>query len=239
MHPSDFGARQRSLLDMRMADEGDHDAETSTEGRRPSMAETQDTYPGAWYKRTFDLSVLVAAHILLLPVWLALWILIPLAIWIGDRGPVFYTQVRVGRHGNLFRLVKFRTMIRGAEDYTGPVWAADSDWRVTPIGRVLRRFRLDEVPQVVNIWRGEMSLVGPRPERPELVEEFSRTVPRFSMRLRVRPGVAGLAQVQGSYSTRPRDKLRYDNLYIDNLGPVLDVKLLVRSFWAVLRGSCR
>ena len=229
---------EHSVLDVRMAGEGDHDAGTSKE-RRLSKARAQDRDSRGRYKRPFDLLVLILAHVAFLPVWIALWIIIPLAIWLGDRGPVFYTQVRVGRHGNLFRLVKFRTMIRGAEDYTGPIWAADSDRRITPIGRILRPFRLDEVPQVVNIWRGEMSLVGPRPERPELMEEFSRTLPQFSMRLRVRPGVAGLAQVQGSYSTSPRNKLRYDNLYIENIGSFLDLKLLVRSLWAALRGSYR
>ena len=221
-----------------MTGESDHDDGTSKE-RRLSEAQAQDKDASDGYKRPFDLLVLIAAHVIFLPLWVALWIVIPLAIWLGDRGPVFYTQIRVGRQGNLFRLFKFRTMIRGAEDHTGPVWAAESDWRVTPIGRVLRQFRLDEAPQVVNIWRGEMSLVGPRPERPELMEEFSRTLPQFSMRLRVRPGVAGLAQVQGSYSTSPRNKLRYDNLYIENLGPFLDLKLLVRSLWAALRGSYR
>ena len=227
-----------SVLDVRMAGEDDHDDGISRE-RRPSEAQTEDRASADGYKRPFDLLVLIAAHVIFLPVWAALWTVIPLAIWLGDRGPVFYTQVRVGRHGNLFRLVKFRTMMTGAEDYTGPVWAADKDWRVTPIGRILRPFRLDELPQVVNIWRGEMSLVGPRPERPELMEEFSRTLPQFSMRLRVRPGVAGLAQVQGSYSTSPRNKLRYDNLYIENLSLLLDLKLLVRSFWAASRGSYR
>ena len=147
------------------------------------------------YKRPFDLTIIVLAHILLLPLFAVLWIGIPLAIWLGDRGPPFYLQERVGRSGKRFQVIKFRTMVSDAESETGPVWAAERDSRTTRVGRFLRAFRLDELPQVINILRGEMSVVGPRPERPELVERFSRDVPGFSERVRVRPGVAGLAQV--------------------------------------------
>jgi len=150
---------------------------------------------------------------------------------------VFYTQMRVGKNGRPFRVVKFRTMIKDAEDTTGPVWATADDWRLTSVGRVLRQFRLDELPQVLNILKDEMSLVGPRPERPALVEKFSEQLPEFSTRLRVRPGIAGLAQARGRYSTRPRDKLRYDKLYIDKMNPLMDVKLLFMSVWVALHGS--
>ena len=190
-----------------------------------------------WYKRPFNLTIIIAAHVLLLPVWLALWVSIPLAIWLSDGGPVFYTQTRVGKNGRPFRVVKFRTMIIDAEDSTGPVWAMADDWRLTVVGRVLRQFRLDELPQVLNILKDEMSLVGPRPERPALVEKFSEQLPEFSTRLRVRPGIAGLAQARGRYSTRPRNKLRYDKLYIDKMSPLLDIKLLFMSVWVALRGS--
>ena len=191
------------------------------------------------YKRPFDLTIIVLAHILLLPLFAVLWIGIPLAIWLGDRGPPFYLQERVGRSGKRFQVIKFRTMVSDAESETGPVWAAERDSRTTRIGRFLRAFRLDELPQVINILRGEMSVVGPRPERPELVERFSRDVPGFSERVRVRPGVAGLAQVRGTAQTRPRDKLRYDNLYIETLNPWMDIKLLVLSVWVVLRRCLR
>lgn len=186
------------------------------------------------YKRPFDLAILFLAHILLLPLWLALWGILPLAIWLTDRGPIFYTQVRVGLNGKLFRIVKFRTMIIEAERSTGPVWAAPKDLRTTSIGRMLRRFRLDEMPQIINIWKGDMSLVGPRPERPELVEEFTKVIPNFGRRLRIRPGFAGLAQVRGGYATRPSDKLRYDNLYIAKMSPWLDTRLLVLAVLVVL-----
>ena len=189
------------------------------------------------YKRAFDLATIILAHVLLFPLFAALWIVIPLVIWLGDRGSVFYVQERVGRSGRRFNVKKFRTMNREAESQTGPVWAADQDRRATKVGRFLRTFRLDELPQVINILKGEMSIVGPRPERPELVEQFSREVPTFSDRLRVRPGVAGLAQVQGNAQTRPRDKLRYDNLYIETLSPCMDIRLLFLSVWVVLRRS--
>ena len=191
------------------------------------------------YKRPFDLTIIILAHLLLFPLFLVLWVGIPLAIWIGDRGPVFYLQERVGRSGRRFDVIKFRTMILDAESQTGPIWAAERDSRTTRVGGVLRILHLDELPQVINIVRGEMSVVGPRPERPELVERISRDVPGFSERVRVRPGVAGLAQVRGTAQTRPRDKLRYDNLYIETLSPWMDVKLLFLSVWVVLRRCLR
>ena len=191
------------------------------------------------YKRPFDLAVIILAHLLLFPLFMVLWIGIPLAIWLGDRGPPFYFQERVGRSGKRFQVIKFRTMVSDAESETGPVWAAERDSRTTRVGRFLRALRLDELPQVINILRGEMSVVGPRPERPELVERFSRDVPGFSERIRVRPGVAGLAQVRGTAQTRPRDKLRYDNLYIGTLSPWMDIKLVVLSVWVVLRRCLR
>ena len=191
------------------------------------------------YKRPFDLALIILAHIALFPFFVVLWIGIPIVIWIGDRGPIFYVQERVGRNGRRFNVLKFRTMIMDAESETGPVWAEERDRRATPAGRVLRKLHLDELPQVVNILKGEMSIVGPRPERPELVERFSREVPTFSERLRVRPGVAGLAQVRGSAQTHPRNKLRYDNLYIETLSPWMDIKLLFLSVVAALKRSVR
>ena len=191
------------------------------------------------YKRPFDLAIIILAHLLLFPLFVVLWIGISLAIWVGDRGSVFYLQERVGRSGRRFNVIKFRTMILDAESQTGPIWAEERDSRTTRVGRILRILHLDELPQVINILKGDMSVVGPRPERPELVERFSRDVPGFSERIRVRPGVAGLAQVRGTAQTRPRDKLRYDNLYIETLSPWMDIKLLVLSVWVVLRRCLR
>ncbi len=198
-----------------------------------------DARLGDGYKRAFDLAILVVSLVVLFPVWIVLCAVIPLAIWLGDRGPVFYAQRRVGRGGREFTAFKFRTMFEGAEKLTGPIWAADHDPRITRVGKVLRPLHLDELPQILSIARGDMSLVGPRPERPELVRRFAEEVPGFSSRLRARPGLTGLAQVRGIYDSHPRDKLRYDNLYIRRLGPVLDLKLLAVTALVVLIGRSR
>ncbi len=195
-----------------------------------------DIPPNDGYKRPFDLAILAAAHILLLPVWVVLWTAVPLTIWLGDRGHVLYAQTRLGKDGRPFKMLKFRTMVVEAEAGAGAVWARRQDTRQTRVGKFLRRYRIDETPQVINMLRGEMSIVGPRPERPELHAEFERSTPGFGRRLRVRPGLGGLAQVRGRYSTRPRDKLRYDCLYIERMNPLLDLKLLAASVWVTMRG---
>ena len=153
---------------------------------------------------------------------------IAIAIRLGDGGPALYRQARLGRGGAVFGMLKFRTMAVGAEAATGPVWAPPDDARVTRVGRVLRRFHLDELPQAVNVLRGEMSLVGPRPERPELAARIERDLPGFADRLRVRPGVAGLAQAEGADWRDPVRKLRLDNLYIDVMNPWLDLRICAR-----------
>ena len=185
------------------------------------------------YKRPYDLAVVALSGLLLLPLWLLLWLAIPLAIRLGDRGPVFYTQARLGRGGKPFRIIKFRTMAPDAEEGLGPVWARVDDPRVTGVGRVLRATRLDELPQVVNVVRGEMSLVGPRPERPELAARFEAELPGFGERLAALPGIAGLAHVYGDSFTAPRDRLRYDRLYLARMSPRLDTWIILRSLWVV------
>ena len=202
------------------------------------VAETRPSVRNG-YKRCFDLSVLLLAHLLLFPVWAALWIAIPLAIRLSDRGPVFYIQERAGLNGRTFRAIKFRTMIPDAESETGPVWASANDPRTTRVGQFLRRLHLDELPQVINVLKGDMSLVGPRPERPDLAEQFTKENPGFARRLRVRPGIAGLAQVRGTYFLKPHCKLRYDNLYIENMCALMDFKLLLLSVWISLKALRR
>ena len=187
------------------------------------------------YKRAFDLLILLAAHVLLLPVFFALWIVIPLAIWLEDRGPVFYYQRRTGKGGRVFWLVKFRSMIADAEASTGPVWAFEHDDRVTRVGRFLRATALDELPQLINVLKGDLSMVGPRPERPELVEKFAQKIPHFLQRLQVKPGLTGVAQVYGRYSSLPRHKLHYDMLYIRKMSLLLDIKLLLVSVLVTVR----
>ncbi len=196
---------------------------------------TRDPMRRARYKRPFDLAVVFVSFWLLLPLWLLLAISIPLAIRLEDGGPVFFRQTRLGLDGEAFRLLKFRTMVVDAEQRLGPVWAARKDPRITAVGRVLRHLRFDELPQLAHVLRGEMSLVGPRPERPELTEQIELEVSGFRRRLRVRPGIFGLAQAAGGYHASPREKLRYDNLYIATMNPWLDLKLMAWCVLATLR----
>ncbi|MFZ5908137.1 MAG: sugar transferase [Nitrospirota bacterium] len=189
------------------------------------------------FKRPLDLAILLSAHLVLFPVWLLLWILIPLLIWLEDRGPVFYTQERVGRNGRVFRVYKFRSMIPDAEKQTGAVWASEHDPRVTKVGRVLRATAMDELPQLWNILKGDMSFVGPRAERPELVKKFAREIRNYRRRFEVRPGLTGVAQVYGRYDTPPRNKLRYDLLYVKKQSLLLDIKLILLSVWITLKGK--
>ncbi|MDP6665103.1 MAG: sugar transferase [SAR202 cluster bacterium] len=202
----------------------------------PENRASRPNSPNEAYKRPLDLVILFAAHVALAPLWLIMWLAIPLAIWLEDRGPVFYTQLRLGKGGRTFKVYKFRSMVRDAEEYTGAVWAADDDPRITKVGKLLRARALDELPQVINLWKGDLSLVGLRPERPGLAAEFAKELPRFSERLRVRPDLTGVAQVYGRYATRPRDKLRYDLLYIRKMSPQLDIKLLFMSVWLTATG---
>lgn len=181
-------------------------------------------------KRLGDMVVAITGLLILLPVIF----LIGFLVWATSGLPVLYSQERVGRHGKVFLLYKFRTMINNAEAETGPVWCNAQDNRVTPIGRFLRSFRLDEIPQLWNVLKGEMSLIGPRPERPFFVSQFAREEPLFRLREVVRPGITGLAQVIGSYDTDPRDKLVYDLMYIARCSPLLDLRTMARTVQTVL-----
>ena len=192
---------------------------------------------GGGYKRVFDLGAVALLLAALLPFWIALCAGIALALWIEGGGPVLYRQVRLGRGGRPFRILKFRTIPHGvAEPDEGPVCAAWRDAHTTPVGRVLRRLHLDELPQLVNVIRGEMSLVGPRPERPALAARIEREVPGFSRRLRVLPGIMGLAQARCRYDCDPRRKLEYDELYIRRMSPWLDVRVIGACIARVLAG---
>ena len=198
---------------------------------RTDLAESRDLgewpeIPRARYKRPFDLAVIALAGVVLAPVWLLLCVAIAMAIRQEDGGRIFYVQTRLGLAGRPFELLKFRTMVEEAEIATGPVWAAENDTRVTRVGRILRPLHLDEIPQILNIVKGDMSLVGPRPERPEIACELSRELPEFGSRLCVRPGIAGLAQARRRHYASARQKYRYDCLYIARMNPLLDLKLL-------------
>ena len=190
-----------------------------------------------YYKPLFDYFILVIAHVILFPLFLVLWATIPLAIWLNDRGPIFYAQTRLGKEGKPFKLYKFRSMIPDAERVTGAVLAGKDDLRITSIGKILRKRALDELPQVINMWKGDISLVGPRPERPELLEGIILSVPNYKDRLKVKPGLTGVAQIYGRYATCPRHKLMLDKIYMKSMSPCLDVKLLVLSVTLTLKAK--
>lgn len=180
-----------------------------------------------WYKLWFDLTLLVLSHALLFPAWLALWIIIPIIIWLEDRGPVFYRQSRVGKNGRIISVLKFRTMVKNA-DSIGPAWTTQGDPRVTRVGRLLRRTALDELPEILNIWKREMSFVGPRALDVTEQQYLEQTVSGFEARLQMLPGLTGLAQVYDS-TDDAREKLRYDSEYLSRMSPWLDMKLIVLS----------
>jgi exopolysaccharide biosynthesis polyprenyl glycosylphosphotransferase len=164
--------------------------------------------------------------------------LVALLNLLGNRGPLFYRQVRVGQGGRPFSVYKFRTMVMDAEKGTGAVWAQAHDPRVTPVGRLLRRARIDELPQVLNVLRGEMSLIGPRPERPEFVEALAQAIPFYKARHAVRPGLTGWAQVRYGYGNTVEDarvKLEYDLYYVRQAGFYLDALILLKTAAVVFR----
>jgi lipopolysaccharide/colanic/teichoic acid biosynthesis glycosyltransferase len=160
------------------------------------------------------------------------------AIAIDSRGPIFYSQERTGKAGRSIQIIKLRTMIHQAEVGVGPLWAVDSDPRITRIGRLLRKSRLDEVPQLLNVLKGEMSMVGPRPERPFFVERLQEQIPFYRARLAILPGLTGWAQVNYGYGSNENDalmKLKYDLYYIRHRSLLLDLLVLVRTVARVVR----
>jgi exopolysaccharide biosynthesis polyprenyl glycosylphosphotransferase len=179
-------------------------------------------------KRSLDIGISAVALLLLSPLFAA----IAIAIRLEDRGAVFYRQWRMGLDGRPFHILKFRSMVLGAEDESGPTWASPDDPRRTRRGRFLRRWSLDELPQLINVLRGDMSLVGPRPERPEFVREFKEKFPQYMLRHRVRAGMTGWAQVHGwRGNTSVTKRIEYDLYYIENWSLSLDIKIL----WMTLR----
>jgi lipopolysaccharide/colanic/teichoic acid biosynthesis glycosyltransferase len=187
------------------------------------------------FKRALDLLLAVLFLILLFP----FFPLIAIAIWLCDKGPVFYIQARVGQGGEIFNIYKFRTMRMDAEPF-GPRWASGlTDPRVIKCGNFLRRTRLDEIPQLLNIIRGEMSFVGPRPERPEFVEYLKRRLSCYELRHIVKPGLTGYAQIRYHYGASERDaleKLRYDLYYIKNRNFLVDLYIIIFTVTAIIRG---
>ena len=194
--------------------------------------ERQSLYPSV--KRVIDvLLTLVTA-----PLWIPLAVLTGLVVAVGSRGPVFFNQSRVGLRGKVFTLHKFRTMVPEAED-SGPQMATEDDPRLTRVGRVLRKYRFDELPQLWNVLKGDVSLVGPRPEQPLFVEQFTKSIPFYGDRLLIRPGITGWAQVNFGYADDEADtieKLTYDLYYVKHSSPWLDLHIFGKSIWTVLSG---
>ncbi|MEO2073956.1 MAG: sugar transferase [Bacillus sp. (in: firmicutes)] len=183
------------------------------------------------YKRIFDVIVSLLLLVITSPFCGVLFLLIPLT----SKGPALFKQERIGLNGKPYLIYKFRSMILDAEKRTGPVLATDRDPRITGIGRFIRAVRLDELPQLLNVLKGDMSLVGPRPEREYFIKQFKHKYPEYSYRLTVKPGITGLAQVLGNYTTPVDDKLRFDLLYVRNYSFLLDVKILLQTIRVVLQ----
>jgi exopolysaccharide biosynthesis polyprenyl glycosylphosphotransferase len=176
-------------------------------------------------KRTLDLCVAVIGFVCALPFMLVT----ALAIKISDGGTILYSQVRTGRDGKNFRVYKFRTMRADAEKYSGPMLAQENDPRITWLGRFLRAVRIDELPQIWNVLVGDMSIVGPRPERPFFVQQYIEEMPEYAYRHNVKPGITGLAQVYGKYNTTPFDKLVYDLMYIQRCNILTDLIIIIQT----------
>jgi exopolysaccharide biosynthesis polyprenyl glycosylphosphotransferase len=177
-------------------------------------------------KRLFDLLVALSGLVFFLP----LLALTALLLKLDSKGPVFYRQTRLGLDGRIFKMIKFRTMVCNAEKETGPIWSPQNDARVTRVGKILRKLSIDELPQLINVLTGDMSLVGPRPERPELVQKFKQSIPRYMLRHRVKTGMTGWAQVHGLRGNTPLDKrIEFDIYYIQNWTFRLDLEIIFRT----------
>jgi undecaprenyl-phosphate glucose phosphotransferase len=185
-------------------------------------------------KRLLDMVIATLALLLLTP----LFVVVAIAIWLTSGRPIFYTQDRIGQGGRLFKIIKFRSMRLDAESETGPIWASDHDTRCTRIGDWLRHANIDELPQLLNVLKGDMSLVGPRPERPTFVDEFRVTVPDYNLRHAVPGGMTGWAQVHGWRGrTSLRKRLQYDLDYIQRWSVALDLRILLMTVQHVFWGK--
>lgn len=184
------------------------------------------------FKRCIDFIMAVS---LLLPAAMLIFIF-GILIKLETPGPMFYKQERVGLMGKKIFVTKLRSMYTNAEDKTGAVWATKNDSRITRIGHFIRLTRIDELPQIMLVLKGDMSFIGPRPERPLFVEQFAKEVPGFEQRLRIKPGLSGLAQIRGGYDATPSEKLVDDLEYIDNFGLMEDIKIALQTISVVITG---
>jgi len=187
-------------------------------------------------KRVFDIIFSSIAIFFLSP----LFLLLAFGVKVTSRGPVFYTQDRVGKEGQLFKIYKYRTMVDEGENKTGVVWAQQSDPRLTRFGKFLRDHHLDELPQFVNVFRGDMSIIGPRPERPYFVDQFNEAIPGYHKRLQIKPGITGLAQTRQKYDVTlddVRKKLAMDLMYIKQMCWMVDVRIFLQTFRVLFTGK--
>ncbi len=217
--------------------------ETAVQERRQYLTGVAEATRAAklsgWYltaKRGMDIFVGVIGLILLSPFFLV----VAITIKLDSRGPAFFIQERIGRDGKPFMMYKFRTMVTGAEKKTGPVWAAEDDPRLTFMGRIFRKSKVDELPQLINLVKGNMTMVGPRPERPFFVNHFIERIPGYARRLDVLPGITGLAQLRNGYDQDAMDvirKLQFDITYIEKMSLWMDLRLLVETFMAIFTGK--
>ncbi|WP_025038873.1 exopolysaccharide biosynthesis polyprenyl glycosylphosphotransferase [Geobacillus sp. FW23] len=200
----------------------------------PYIVEKEQTkityYP--YIKRCLDIIV----SLLALPVAIPIIIIFAVIIKLETPGPAFFLQERVGLHGKYFKVIKLRSMRTNAEK-NGAQWAAKNDPRVTRVGAFIRKTRIDELPQLFNVLKGDMSLIGPRPERPMFTAQFNEEIPGFIDRLQVKPGITGWAQVNGGYDITPREKLELDRYYINNMSFWLDLKIIFKTIKVCLTGD--
>lgn len=187
----------------------------------------------SFIKRLFD----IVFSIFLSPIALMLIIIFGFLIKIEDNGTIFYSQMRVGKNLKEFKIYKLRSMVMNAEELSGSVWAEKDDPRITKVGKIIRKFRIDELPQLVNTLKGEMSVIGPRPERLDLTLKFENDHPGFIQRTQVKPGLTGLAQINGGYDISPSEKLKFDIEYMSNLSLVNEIKILVKTVLIVITGD--
>ena len=184
------------------------------------------------YQRVLDIVLSVIGLLIGIPLMVIFGILIK----VEDNGPITYKQERLGKGGKKFYIYKLRSMRTDAEKF-GAQWAEKDDPRITKVGKFIRKTRIDEIPQLFNILKGDMSIIGPRPERPSFTEEFNQEIPGFINRLAVKPGLTGWAQVNGGYEITPREKLIEDIYYIENRSVLLDLKILFKTIKVVLTGD--
>jgi exopolysaccharide biosynthesis polyprenyl glycosylphosphotransferase len=187
-------------------------------------------YP--YVKRLLD----ILLSLLALPIAIPIILIFAIIIKLETPGPAFFLQERVGLHGKYFKVIKLRSMGVNAEK-NGAQWATKNDPRVTKVGAFIRKTRIDELPQLFNVLKGDMSLIGPRPERPMFTAQFNEEIPGFIDRLQVKPGITGWAQVNGGYDITPREKLELDRYYIDNMSFLLDLKIILKTIKVCITGD--